>query len=256
MIKSPLLKQVYVCVSLFFIKPQVPAGKTLPHIRGHSAETANNQADFQQWLSVEWTSLASLSCFHSLSPFLLQSLSTWKENLLLAQFKWNLPSYQWILTFNILAPLLASVCPTFIMQYVLLSSCGPLALTIKCLCITLSKAEATIQGEMEFYLWLSTVFKSCSCNFKVLPNSVYTNCPIWHHLFSIANTWSYSDFIRPCNLFACLQKNPSNFIKARATGKCMTADLVLRHASQLSHVLSFSQFSRVEKSCCPVYIPF
>ena len=43
----------------------------------------------------------SLSLFLSLS--LSQSLSTWTENLLLAQFKWNLPSYRWILTFNILA---------------------------------------------------------------------------------------------------------------------------------------------------------
>lgn len=98
------------------------------------------------------------------------------------------------------------------------------------LCVLLSpKSKLLSNGEMEFQLWLITVYKSCSCNLNVLPNSVHVYCPTWHHLFSVANIRQHSDSIRPRNLFACLQQNPSNFIKARAAGKCMTADLVIRH---------------------------
>lgn len=61
--------------------------------------------------------------------------------------------------------------------------------------------------------------------------------------------------IRSGNLFVCLQQNPANFIRPR-TAKCMTADLVLRHSSLPSRVLSSSRFSRAEKPRCPVCIPF
>lgn len=83
----------------------------------------------------------------SLSPFLLQTLSSRKENLLLAQFKWKLPSYRWILTFNILGPLLESVYPTFIMQYVLLSPCGPPSLHYEMFVLCFPKSQSCCQME-------------------------------------------------------------------------------------------------------------
>lgn len=153
--------------------------------------------------------------------------------------------------------MLESVYPTFIMQYVLLSPRGPPSPRYEMFVRCSPRSPSVCQmGRWDFQLWLITVYKSCSCNLNVLPNSVHVYCPTWHHLFSVANIRQHSDSIRPCNLFACLQQNPSNFIKARAAGKCMTADLVIRHASLLSHVLSVSQFSCAEKSRCPVYIPF
>lgn len=111
----------------------------------------------------------SLSFFslYSLSPSLLQSLSTCKENLLLAQFKWNLPSYRWILTFNILA-LCWQVC-------IQLSSCNmyryhPVAFqpSLWNVCALLYlKSSLPLDEEIEFQRWLFTVYKSCSWNLNV-----------------------------------------------------------------------------------------
>lgn len=120
---------------------------------GHSTKTANTRADFQLWLSTEWTPSTPAPTILSLSPFLLQTLSSRRENLLLAQFKWNLPSYRWILTFNILAPLLESVYPTFIMQYVLLSPSGPQAFSVQCLCFASHKARAPVRWSDGILTW-------------------------------------------------------------------------------------------------------
>lgn len=146
---------------LFFTKPPRPAGNLtlcLYSMCGHSTKTANTRADFQLWLSAEWTPHPPLHphpypTILSLSPFLLQTLSSQRENLLLAQFKWNLPSYRWILTFNILAPLLESVYPTFIMQYVLLSPSGPQAFTLQCLCFTSHKPRAPVRWRDGILTW-------------------------------------------------------------------------------------------------------
>lgn len=256
--KSRLLKRV--CV--FFLP--VPAGNLtlFPRISGHRAQTPNNQADFQLWLSAEWNQprvFLSLSIVlpwsHTLLPHLFQSLSTWKENLLLAQFKLNLPFYRWILTFNILA-----LCWQV---YIQLSSSNmyryhPVALNphYENVCVSLFlKSELLSDEELEYQLWPDAVYKSCSCNLNILPNSVHMHYNSWHHSSRIANIQQHSDSIKPQNVLVCLQQNPANFIKARAA-KCVTADLIVLRASLLSRVLSSSWFSRAEKPRSPVCIPF
>lgn len=110
-------------------------------------------------------------------------------------------------------------------------------------------------GRLNFNFDSLLCINRASVIWMFLPNSIHVYCLTWHHTSSIANTRQHSDSIKPCNLFVCLRQNPANFIKARPA-KCVTADLVLRHASLLSRVLSSSRFSRAEKPRCPVCIPF
>lgn len=88
------------------------------------------------------------------------------------------------------------------MQYVLLSPCGPLALTLKCLYSAPQKDQASARHEMELQFGFITVYvvnHASVISIVVKRTHFHMYRPTLLHCFCLANTLQ-----RAPNLFVCL----------------------------------------------------
>lgn len=138
-----------------------------------------------------------------------------------------MPSYRWILTFNILAPLLESVYPTFIMQYVLLSPSGPPSLHCALFVLLFLQSQRSCQMERWNFNLESLLDINHAPLISVFSAKLFTfisqpDIRVW-----VANIERHSDSSRLSNLFAFLQQKSSDFIKGGAAGEYVIADLFI-----------------------------